>query len=132
MADIVNNAASLNSASAMSGGSNTVTSDGYHFGDWITGNSAAKRAANTQMRFNARESALNRQFQLGMSNTAVQRRAADLKKAGLNEILAVTGSGAAAASSGSGSSASSTQAKTEGVGKLVSQFLGSAAKIAAM
>ena len=59
-----------------------------------------------QAAFNAQQAKLSRDWQEKMSNTAYQRAITDMKSAGLNPILAVTGGGLSGASyGGSGSAA---------------------------
>lgn len=58
-------------------------------------------SAREAMQFEATQAALNRDFQREMSNTAYQRAVSDLRKAGLNPVLAV----GASASTPQGSSA---------------------------
>lgn len=83
------------------------------------GDSSAQAAAN---KANLQESALNRKFQADMSNTAYQRAMTDMKKAGLNPMLAYA-QGGASAPSGSTAQVQST-AKTGLFDKALSTLTG--------
>lgn len=79
------------------------------------GDSRATEKANEA---NLAESALNRQFQKEMSNTAYQRAMDDMKKAGLNPMLAFSQGGA---SSPSGSTATVAAAPKTGLANMALQ-----------
>ena len=71
-------------------------------GALLSGN-LGQSGARQQMRFNAQQAQLNRDFQERMSSTAHQRQVADLRKAGLNPILSASQGGAQTPSGGQAS-----------------------------
>ena len=75
-------------------------------------NSLALSNAKQAQRFNAQEAQKNRDWQERMSNSAHQREIADLKKAGLNPVLSITGGNGASVTSGSQASGSAAPVDT--------------------
>lgn len=76
---------------------------------------------NQQMEFNRVEAEKNREFQREMSNTAFQRMAEDLKKAGFNPALLLNGGGA---STPTGSLATSSLASAPAVTSSYTAYTG--------
>lgn len=75
--------------------------------------------------FNAKEAQLNRDFQVRQSNSAYQRAMQDMKKAGLNPMLAYSLGGASTPSGGQ-ATASGTTVQAETMGDALSQAFHSA------
>lgn len=77
--------------------------------DWQSG------ANKLAMDFEADQAQLNREWQAQMSNSAYQRAVADLKAAGLNPVLAASGSGAATTAGAMASGVSSAGSAAQGL-----------------
>lgn len=107
---ILNNATKSNSNSwggstQASGSTNSSYSEGGTYGSGANATAQSLEMMREANEYNAKQAELNRQWQEKMSSTAYQRAVQDLKKAGLNPILASFSGGA---SSGSGATASSS------------------------
>lgn len=91
-------------------------------GNSFTGNKDWEReqiAAQQQREYNSAEAQKNRDFQMEMSNSAYQRGAADLKKAGYNPALVTGGAGASSPSGNSASSSKASGGHVDGVGAVL-------------
>lgn len=89
-------------------GANELNANNIAREDWLRGEQSAQLAFQRESEFNAAEAQKNRDWQERLANTEIQRRMADLKKSGLNPVLAYT-QGGASTPGGSTASASSRQ-----------------------
>lgn len=82
----------------------TSSSSGFNFTDGASANEFSREMMLAQQQYNSAEALKNRAWQEYMSGSAYQRSVEDLKRAGLNPVLAALNGGA---SMGAGSQASS-------------------------
>ena len=83
-----------------------ATQYGFNSGAWAQAADWNKSMFDTSMAFNAEQAQIQRDWLERMDNTKYQRAIGDMKKAGLNPVLAVTGNGISVGSGGGGAQAS--------------------------
>lgn len=110
-------------ASIFSGVSNLITS--------ANANETNERLADKAMAFGQASADKQMAFQREMASTQYQRGMADMKKAGLNPIMAYT-NGGAAAPPGASTGGVSAKAEAAPVGEAIQQTLGTALTVAKM
>lgn len=99
------NQASADNANAIN--QSTLASQyGYNSAAWADAAAWNESMFNQSMAFNAEQAQLNRDWQERMDSTKYQRAIKDMKAAGLNPVLAVTGNGISVGSGGGGAAAS--------------------------
>ena len=98
-----------------------VTAAGGLFENMLSGARSDKNNA-AQMAFNSQEANINREFQERMSNTAYQRSMNDMRRAGLNPILAYQKGPASSPSGSTASTSLSTPAVTPFVSNAVQAY----------
>lgn len=79
---------------------------GFNSAAWADAAGWNESMFNQAMEFNAEQARLNREWQERMDSTKYQRAINDMKTAGLNPVLAVTGNGISVGSGGGGAAAS--------------------------
>lgn len=99
------NQASTDNANAINQ-STLANQYGFNSGAWAEAADWNESMFNQSMAFNAEQAQLNRDWQEKMDSTKYQRAIKDMKSAGLNPVLAVTGNGISVGSGGGGAAAS--------------------------
>lgn len=104
----------MDPASAMIGAGGGLLSGVMNFIGQRESNQANQRLAENNNEFNAAEAKKNRDWQAEMSNSAKQREVEDLKKAGLNRLLAANGGASTPGGGAASGSPATMQNELEG------------------